>query len=368
MDFLNTINIKSFGNFIRVWGDLYFGTDTKSAPCRMLIDTGSSLTWINKDVYKSKCVISGAKTGTKTGLTASFQYGEMKDRITGELYEDTVSFGTDSSLIERQRFALIDESKYPLVGIWREKHNIMGIIGLESGKITRGQIIKHPEMEVTGIIDNLLHKYSKPARIIGINISAPSESTLRYPPNSTKSMAQGELHIGGYIKKVYEPNEPVRASMGKVMADLSPGIFALNMKIKCKDEIVIEKCTGLVDTGCIFTEVSAQVMSNYLGAMKKANGRKTIVHWDNKVEKRYILSKDKDKLADLTLELEKGSITLPPSAQVISSAIVKRWHSKAEDGRLYLSIQRSSGTTTNRPCLGLPFSEWDHLFPINEVF
>lgn len=35
---------------LRVWVDLYFGSNKKSAPFRMVIDTGAFITWINKDV------------------------------------------------------------------------------------------------------------------------------------------------------------------------------------------------------------------------------------------------------------------------------------------------------------------------------
>lgn len=182
----------------------------------------------------------------------------MEGDIIGQLYEDAVSFGTDSSFIENQRFLLIDESKYKIIEYWRKHYNIIGIIGLESGKITRKSIIGHREVEIASIADNLLYKYSKSERIIGINLNAPSESTLLLF-HSKGFMAKGELHFGGFKSKVFEPNEPVWASMGKNGADFSPRTFSMDMRIKCKDKIIMDTCTGVIDTGGIFTFVSEQV-------------------------------------------------------------------------------------------------------------
>lgn len=47
-DFLNVLNIPAFGNFTRMWIDVYFGRKKRSAACELLIDSGKR---VMSDIY-----------------------------------------------------------------------------------------------------------------------------------------------------------------------------------------------------------------------------------------------------------------------------------------------------------------------------
>lgn len=353
LDFLRVLKIDVFGTLFRAWVDVSFiRAGDKKAACvlRVLLDTAHSLFWINEEIYKQACnEKSGTPCEKRLGKFVSFYYGKMKERVTGELYESDVALG--NVIIERQVFAVVNESSQPRVKRWREEDDVIGVLGIGPESATKDLVKGHPNMTIRSVGDALL---KKTAPIIGMCIKIPNAGAIEGTTSASSPVVRGELHFGGFKRSSFSPKEPIWSPASK-HTNVAHYTFPVDIKITCGKTILIDTYPAFIDTGCPFLIVPMKVIQRYREEVQKdCIGGGKIIHWDSNVSAFYVLGSDLDKLKDIRVHLDgavpDAGLTFSKSELIIQSRAYRQWNPRARDGCWYVLML---GAKINFIVLGL---------------
>ncbi|KAH7926943.1 acid protease [Leucogyrophana mollusca] len=256
------------------------GVGSPATEYTLLIDTGSSNTWVGADQ-----AYNPTSTSEDTGNTVSVSYGSGS--FSGEEYTDTVTL-TSGLTITQQSIGVATTSE----GF----EGVDGILGVGPTDLTEGTVSNTDE--VPTVTDNLYSQGTIGADVLGIYFVPASESN-----------SNGELTFGGTDTSVttgditYTPlttTEPASYYWG------------INQSIAYGGTTILDETAGIVDTGMtlstsglmLFTDAFSQYESATGGTMDETTGLLTIT------------SEQYDNLQTLTFNVGGTSYDLTPNAQI----------------------------------------------------
>ncbi|EJD02458.1 acid protease [Fomitiporia mediterranea MF3/22] len=316
------ITIGIVATFFQASAYITFGTPEKSASCKMVFDTGSSVLWINERTYSQRLMQGGATRGTDTNLRINVKYSGQ-NQFRGKLTKQAVTVG--NTTIPEQTFAVVDDAQYPFLREWRERHKIIGILGFGKSDATRGQIANHPGGRVVSVLDRLLQQ-SGNEEVIGMNIPIPEE----YSASGAPATAEGEIHLGWY-KDNY--------TYDWVTAHSGNAIYTLDMHFGLGGTRFTNGHRAIMDTGSPFIHVPGAVMESYKTLMNREG---QILHRHSSINLYYISSNDYQNLKDIEVMFNGASVPLPRHMQVMPGGVVKQYLPAADANRLYIVIRPES--------------------------
>ncbi|KAJ7791220.1 acid protease [Mycena olivaceomarginata] len=217
--------------------DVCMGDNSKA--CSLLIDTGSSNTWVKKECYKP----TSASTDTREKF--SIQYGQ--GATSGTIYEDTVTMG--SLVIKNQLIGVADNAT--------DMNNMDGILGIGPCCLTEGTTSDNTPIPT--VTDNCLNQRLIANACIGIY----------YEPTAADNDSNGKtgcLSFGGpdISKCTSEINYvPITKT------DPACKYWGIDQSICYNGKEIMAKCAGIADTGttmCMLPESTFQTYKEEVGA------------------------------------------------------------------------------------------------------
>ncbi|EJD02528.1 acid protease [Fomitiporia mediterranea MF3/22] len=323
---ISTIMFDTYNSFVRPWANVCFGINPSTAPCQLLFDTESPVTWISENIYKVICSKSKTSKGKDRKKKIMMDYQEA-DGIQGHLYRSAVSIGSKKELIEKQEFVLVSENDYRTHFTGSDLH-LAGILGFGRTAGTKGLVVGNEDYRIVSVLDNLVQKLGTKSKIAGFNLKIPSEA-------SSRAYVQGEVHVGNYDKDLFEVGDPIWAPMNESSAT---HILPLNMKLAYEGENITD-CyySTLIDSGSPLIIIPQKYLENYIKAVEQTPNCNISVEYQNDLRLYYLTKESCSSLKDIELNFEGGRTrTLPKEAQVIPSSVLSHWIPAVKPGRLYL--------------------------------
>ncbi|KAG1736321.1 acid protease [Suillus lakei] len=246
----------------------------------VLIDTGSSNTWIGANKSYSKTTTS-LSTGNK--FIVSYGDGLNQSYVSGMEYLDTVTLTSDL-VIKQQSIGVGFNS----TGM----DSMDGILGLGPVDLTRGTV-QNTE-EVPTVMDNLYTQNTIGSEVFGVFFSPP-----------TTDGTNGELTFGGY------DDSKITGDIGYAhVTSTSPaaGYWGVDEAINYGDTKILTDATGIIDTGTTLILIASDAFDSY----KSETG----ATFDNSTGLLKISSDQYNQLSSLFFKIGEESYELTPNAQI----------------------------------------------------
>ncbi|KAG1851515.1 aspartic peptidase domain-containing protein [Suillus tomentosus] len=241
----------------------------------VLVDTGSSNTWIKANAYEKTA------TSHDTGGMFSVAYGSGD--VVGEEYTDIVTFNSDL-VIDNQSIGVASRS----LGM----EGLDGILGLGPVDLTQGTVSN--TYEVATVMDNLYKQGTISSEVLGV-FFAPASS----------DDSSGELTFGGY-------------NASKITGDVSyvpitstspaSGYWGINQSISYGSTLILDETAGIVDTGTTLIYIASDAFDKYQSA--------TGGTFDEATDLLKISSDQYDQLSSLYFTIGGVTYELTPNAQI----------------------------------------------------
>ncbi|KAG1790291.1 acid protease [Suillus plorans] len=214
------------------------GVGSPATDYTLLIDTGSSNTWIGADLpYKP------TSTSHNTGNTINVSYGSGS--MSGKEYTDTVTLGPD--LVIKNQGIGVASSAQGFEGV-------DGILGVGPVDLTRGTVSN--TTDVPTVTDNLYAQGTISSNSLGIS----------YEPSSTANVSNGELTFGGTDSTKYT------GTLNTVpLTTTSPAsaYWGINQSVSYgTSQTILNTTAGIVDTGTTLLLLATEAFQAY----QKATG------------------------------------------------------------------------------------------------
>ncbi|KAG1825025.1 acid protease [Suillus variegatus] len=254
------------------------GVGSPATDYTLLIDTGSSNTWIGADLpYKP------TSTSHNTGNTINVSYGSGS--MSGKEYTDTVTLGPDL-VIQNQGIGVASTAQ----GF----EGVDGILGVGPVDLTQGTVSN--TTEVPTVTDNLYAQGTISSNSLGIS----------YEPSSTANVSNGELTFGGTDSTKYT------GTLNTVpLTTTSPAsaYWGINQSVSYGTSQTILKTTaGIVDTGTTLLLLATEAFQAY----QKATGATE----DSTTGLLTITSAQYAKLQSLYFNIGGVTYEFTPNAQI----------------------------------------------------
>ncbi|KLO14788.1 acid protease [Schizopora paradoxa] len=271
------------------------GVGSPATDYTLLIDTGSSNTWVGAGKKYVK-----TKTSKSTGDSVSVSYGSGS--FSGTEFTDTVTVGpglviTNQSIGVSSRDQGFDD--------------VDGIIGIGPVDLTEGTVSN--TSSVPTVTDNLFSQGTIPSNSLGIS----------YEPSSTSGVENGELTFGGTDNTKFE-NQITFTPISKT----SPAseFWGIDQTVAYGNKTILSTTSGIVDTGTTLLLLATEAFDAY----QKATGATL----DNTTGLLTLPASDFEKLQDLNFSIGGTTFTLTPDAQVWPVALNEELGGEA--GKIYL--------------------------------
>ncbi|KAG2155794.1 acid protease [Suillus bovinus] len=214
------------------------GVGTPATDYTLLIDTGSSNTWVGANLpYKP------TSSSHDTGNTVNVSYGS--GTMSGKEYTDTVTLG--SSLVIQNQGIGVASSAQGFEGV-------DGILGVGPVDLTQGTVSNTPD--VPTVTDNLYAQGTISSNLLGIS----------YEPSSTSDVANGELTFGGTDSTKYT------GTLNTIpLTTTSPAsaYWGINQSVSYgTSQTILNTTAGIVDTGTTLLLLATEAFQAY----QKATG------------------------------------------------------------------------------------------------
>lgn len=246
----------------------------------LVVDTGSSNTWIgsgNKKYVKTN-------SSVQTGDSVSVSYG--KGFFSGTEFYDTVTL-TPQLIIPRQSIGVASQSK--------AFDTVNGILGIGPKDLTVGTLSPDKNTVVPTVTDNLYNLRTIPANQIGIF----------FQPFTPTSSGNGEIAWGGADSSKYTGQINFTPITNTHPASAYWGI---NQSIHYGPTTILRSTAGIVDTGTTLILLATDAFNGY----KSATGAVP----DTTTGLLSITPAQFAKLQDLVFTTNSGSYALTPNAQL----------------------------------------------------
>ncbi|KAG1742570.1 acid protease [Suillus lakei] len=252
------------------------GVGSPATEYTLLIDTGSSNTWIGASTRYNP-----TSTSVDTGNTVAVSYGS--GNFSGEEYTDTVTLSTGLVITEQSIGVASNAEGFD---------GVDGILGVGPTDLTEGTVSNL--IAVPTVTDNL---YSQ--GIIG------TEALGIYFVPTTASQSAGELTFGGH------DGSKITSTVTYVpLTTTSPASYywGIDQSISYGHSIILSETAGIVDTGTTLILIASDALSKYQTAtgatMDETTGLLTITPG------QYA------RLQTLTFKIGGKAYNLTPNAQI----------------------------------------------------
>ncbi|KAG0703773.1 acid protease [Suillus ampliporus] len=303
---LNSIDVTDSG----VTYTMQVGVGNPATQYTLLIDTGSSNTWIGADT-----AYHPTSSSHDTGNTINVSYGS--GTMSGKEYTDTVTLG--SKLVIQNQGIGVASSTQGFQGV-------DGILGIGPVDLTQGTVSN--TQEVPTVTDNLYAQGTIPSDLIGIF----------YEPSSTANVANGELTFGGTDSTKYT------GSINFVpLTDASPAskYWGINQSVSYgTGNTILNTTAGIVDTGTTLLLLATEAFRTYQ--------RETGAILDPITGLLTITSHQYKDLKSLYFHIGGVTYEFTPNAQIWPRALNSILN--GHDGQIYLIVSdlgSSLGTGLN---------------------
>ncbi|KAG2048396.1 acid protease, partial [Suillus hirtellus] len=262
----------------------------------VLVDTGSSNTWIGADKAYEKTA-----TSHDTGNQFSLPYGSGS--VAGEEYTDTVTLNSD---------LVIDNQSIGVASLSSGMEGLDGILGLGPVDLTQGTVSN--TYEVATVTDNLYKQGTISSEVLGV-FFAPASS----------DDSSGELTFGGY-------------DASKITGDVSyvpitstyeaSTYWGIDQSISYGSTLILDETAGIVDTGTTLIYIASDAFNKYQsatgGTLDETNGL------------LKISSDQYEQLSSLYFTIGGVTYELTPNAQIWPRSLNSAMGGTADD--IYLVV------------------------------
>ncbi|KAI0962223.1 hypothetical protein AcV7_001110 [Taiwanofungus camphoratus] len=221
------------------------GVGSPATYYNLLVDTGSSNTWLGADKAYKK-----TSTSKSTGESVSVTYGSGS--FSGTEYTDTVTFG-DGLTITKQSIGVASSSQ----GF----SGVDGILGIGPVDLTEGTL-GNSYNTIPTVTDNL---YSQ--GVIDSDIVAVS-----FQPTTSESDTNGELTFGGTDSSQYTGSISYTP-----LTSTSPAseYWGIDESITYGSETILSSTAGIVDTGTTLILIATDAYDKYKSAIGASEDEST---------------------------------------------------------------------------------------------
>ncbi|KIM81111.1 hypothetical protein PILCRDRAFT_821935 [Piloderma croceum F 1598] len=255
------------------------GVGTPPTEYTLLIDTGSSNTWVGSRKSYVK-----TSSSTDTGQAISVSYGS--GNFSGEEFTDTVTL-SPSLVIKKQSIGVASTSE----GFT----TVDGIIGVGPTDLTLNTLTSDPNQEIPTVTDNLFAQGKIPAAVLGIS----------YAPIIIANVTNGELTFGG--------TDPFR-HVGEItyvpITSTSPAsrFWGVDLAISYGSTTILSSTAGIVDTGTTLVLIASDAFSKYQAATGGV--------LDSATGLLKVTSAQYHALKPVNFQIGSNTYTLTPNAQI----------------------------------------------------
>ncbi|KDR80341.1 hypothetical protein GALMADRAFT_1191935 [Galerina marginata CBS 339.88] len=209
------------------------GVGSPATSYNLLIDTGSSNTWLGADKAYVK-----TKTSTKTSNSVSVSYGSGS--FSGTEYTDQVSFGSGLT-ISKQSIGVASKA----TGF----EGVDGILGIGPVDLTQGTLSPSGSTIPT-VTDNLFSQGTISSNSIGIS----------FQPTQNGNEVNGELSWGGVDNSKFTGSITLIPITGTSPASAYWGI---DQSITYGSTTILSNTAGIVDTGTTLILIATNAFNKY---------------------------------------------------------------------------------------------------------
>ncbi|KIP03623.1 hypothetical protein PHLGIDRAFT_233169 [Phlebiopsis gigantea 11061_1 CR5-6] len=254
------------------------GVGSPATTYNLIIDTGSSNTWVGADTkYKT------TSTSTKTSNSVSVSYGSGS--FSGTEYTDEVTLG--SLVIPSQSIGVASKSS----GF----SGVDGILGIGPDILTQGTLSPATSQTIPTVTDNL--------KTLGL-ISTTSIG-ISFEPTTSEEVTNGELTFGGVDSSKYT------GSINYVsLTSTSPASYywGIDQSISYNSATILSSTAGIVDTGTTLILIATDAYNKYVSA--------TGAKLDSTTGLLRITTTQYAALKNLDFVIGGVTYTLTPNAQI----------------------------------------------------
>ncbi|KAJ6504591.1 acid protease [Mycena vitilis] len=199
--------------------------------CNLLIDTGSSNTWVKKECYKT--------TSTSQDMRQTFKIGYGSGSCSGGMYQDQVTLGPEL-VIKNQPIGVADRTA--------SMTDMDGILGIGPVDLTQGTTPGNAP--VSTVTDNCKEQGLISNEIIGVC----------YKPTTGPNAADGWLSFGGPDSSKYTGDITYVP-----ITETSPArnYWGIDQSIYYNDQELMATCAGISDTGTTLTMLPSGAFQAY---------------------------------------------------------------------------------------------------------
>ncbi|KAG1842526.1 acid protease [Suillus subalutaceus] len=211
------------------------GVGSPATSYTLLVDTGSSNTWIGANKAYDK-----TSTSQDTGNAFYVTYGD-NSYVSGEEYTDTVTLNSDL-VIDHQSIGVASETS--------GMGDLDGILGLGPVDLTEGTVSN--TNEVPTVMDNLYEQQTISSEVLGV-FFAPASS----------DDSGGELTFGGYDAS------KITGDINYVsITSTSPAstYWGIDQSINYGSTTILSETAGIVDTGTTLILIASDAFDKYQSA------------------------------------------------------------------------------------------------------
>ncbi|KAL1661371.1 aspartic peptidase domain-containing protein, partial [Schizophyllum commune] len=259
---------------------LSVGVGSPATDYTLLIDTGSSNTWVGADKkYKE------TSTSKSTGHKFNVSYGSGK--VSGTEYTDQVTLG-DDLVIKSQSIGVASSAQ----GF----NDVDGILGIGPVDLTQGTVAS--TSSVPTVTDNLYKQGTIPTESIGI---------FYQPTTSTEEVANGEMTFGGTDDERFTGQityTPITSTSP------ASNYWGIDQTVTYGEDgtTLMDNLAGIVDTGTTLLLIATDAFQKY----QKATGATL----DNSTGLLTITEDQYNSLKSLFFKIGDTTFEFTPNAQI----------------------------------------------------
>ncbi|KAL4244016.1 peptidase A1 family protein [Abortiporus biennis] len=279
------------------------GIGSPPTPYKLLIDTGSSNTWVGAERKYTPTLSS-----VSTGQTVSVTYGSGS--FSGDEYTDTVTLGLGLT-IQNQSIGAASRAQG-----FDDVDGILGIgpVDLTAGTVSDGRL-------VPTVTDNLFLQHLIESNIVSVSFA---------PPTSLSSLTDGELTFGGTDSSKYQGQIHYSPITSTPPASEFWGIHVQSIYYGSTSTIIQPLTAGIVDTGTTLILLASDVFDVYR--------RVTGAVIDNTTGLLRITLSQYHQLESLYFNIDGAEFELTPNAQIFPRSLNEVIGGSVDDSDIYLIV------------------------------
>ncbi|KAG1799132.1 aspartic peptidase domain-containing protein [Suillus subaureus] len=255
------------------------GVGSPATTYNLIVDTGSSNTWVGADTAYVK-----TSTSVNTGQPVDVGYGSGS--FSGTEYTDTVTLGSGLTITKQ---SIGDASTTEGFS------GVDGILGIGPVGLTEGTLTNSPTVTIPTVTDNLYSEGTIPQKVVGIF----------FGPTTSQTITNGELSFGGTDAAKYTGDIGYTSITTTNPASTYWGI---NESITYGSTTILSSTAGIVDTGTTFLYVATDAYNKY-----KSETGATV---DGATGLLLVSSTQYSALKNLNFNIGSNTLSLTPNAQI----------------------------------------------------